>query len=151
MAPDRTQLCCAQVESNNGITSTDRENSPCSPSPPTTLNSRLMLNDDHLHHQHQQQNIVKSEPMELMCNTNQPDENSNESGDIVSATNTDNGPNSLPQGPHSGSSGGGDHEDHDSPIGPYLTASESKLFATAAGSFNFSMAALAADPTGLGG
>lgn len=63
----------------------------------------------------------------------------------------DNGPTtSLPQGPHSGgSSGGGDHDDHDSPMGPYL--SESKLFATAAGSFNFSMAALAADPTGLGG
>lgn len=117
----------------NGISSTDRENSPCSPSP--TLQSRL-----------KDENNVKSEPMELLCSTNQ-DENSNESTDIG---NDNNGPNNLPQGPHSGSSGG-DHDDHDSPIGPYLTPSESKLFATAAGSFNFSMAALAADPTGLGG
>lgn len=82
--------------------------------------------------------------MELLCSTNQ-DDNSNGSGDV-----NDNGPTNLPQGPHSGSSGG-DHDDHDSPIGPYLTPSESKLFATAAGSFNFSMAALAADPASLGG
>lgn len=120
-----------QNEGNNGITSTERENSPCSSSP--TLNSRL--NEDN----------VKSEPMELLCSTNQ-DENSNDSGEVAN----DNGPSNLPQGPHSGSSAG-DHDDHDSPIGPYLTPSESKLFATAAGSFNFSMAALAADPTGLGG
>nr|XP_008197225.1 PREDICTED: broad-complex isoform X1 [Tribolium castaneum]XP_008197226.1 PREDICTED: broad-complex isoform X1 [Tribolium castaneum]XP_008197227.1 PREDICTED: broad-complex isoform X1 [Tribolium castaneum]XP_008197228.1 PREDICTED: broad-complex isoform X1 [Tribolium castaneum] len=119
-----------QNEANNGITSTERENSPCSPSP--TLNSRL--NEEN----------VKSEPMELLCSTNQ-EENSNDSGDVAN----DNGPNNLPQGPHSGSSAG-DHDEHDSPIGPYLTPSESKLFATAAGSFNFSMAALAADPTGLG-
>ncbi|XP_068915135.1 broad-complex core protein isoforms 1/2/3/4/5 isoform X5 [Tenebrio molitor] len=119
------------TEGNNGITSSERENSPCSPSP--TLNSRL--NEDN----------VKSEPMDLLCSTN-PDENSNDSGEVAN----DNGPNNLPQGPHSGSSAG-DHDDHDSPIGPYLTPSESKLFATAAGSFNFSMAALAADPTGLGG
>lgn len=84
--------------------------------------------------------------MELLCGTNQ-EENSNES---AGEAQNDNGPTNLPQGPHSGSSGG-DHDDHDSPIGPYLTPSESKLFATAAGSFNFSMAALAADPTGLGG
>lgn len=90
-------------------------------------------------------NTIKSEPMDLLCSTNQED-NSNGSADVTS----DNGPTNLPQGPHSGSSGG-DHDDHDSPIGPYLTPSESKLFATAAGSFNFSMAALAADPTGLGG
>lgn len=122
-----------EQEGNNGITSTDRENSPCSPSP-TTLNSRL-----------NEENNVKTEPMELLCTTN-PEENSNDSGDV----HNDNGPNNLPQGPHSGSSAG-DHDDHDSPIGPYLTPSESKLFATAAGSFNFSMAALAADPTGLGG
>ena len=120
-----------QNEGNNGITSTDRENSPCSPSP--TLNSRLA------------EDAVKTEPMELLCPTNQ-DENSNDSGEAPN----DNGPNNLPQGPHSGSSAG-DHDDHLSPIGPYLTPSESKLFATAAGSFNFSMAALAADPTGLGG
>ncbi|KAJ8957340.1 hypothetical protein NQ318_004819 [Aromia moschata] len=120
----------------NGISSTERENSPCSPSP-TTLHSRCNENNE---------NNVKNEPMELICSTN-PEENSNDSTD---ATN-DNGPNNLPQGPHSGSSGGGDHEDHDSTIGPYLTPSESKLFATAAGSFNFSMAALAADHTGLGG
>lgn len=118
-------------EGNNGISTTDRENSPCSPSP-TGLGR---LNDD---------GGVKNEPMELLCSTK--DENSNDSGDIA----TDNGPNNLPQGPHSGSSGG-DHDDHDSPIGPYLTPSESKLFAAATGSFNFSMAALAADPTGLGG
>ncbi|KAJ8986175.1 hypothetical protein NQ317_005649 [Molorchus minor] len=121
----------------NGISSTDRENSPCSPSP-TILHSRCNDNNE---------NNVKNEPMELICSTN-PDDNSNDSTD---ATNTDNGPNNLPQGPHSGGSSGGDHEDHDSTIGPYLTPSESKLFATAAGSFNFSMAALAADPTGLGG
>lgn len=83
--------------------------------------------------------------MELLCSTNQ-EENSDESADVAN----DNGAPNLPQGPHSGSSAG-DHEDHDSPIGPYLTPTESKLFATAAGSFNFSMAALAADPTGLGG
>lgn len=83
--------------------------------------------------------------MDLLCSTNQ-EEISNESGEVMN----DNGPTNLPQGPHSGSSGG-DHDDHDSPMTPYLTPSESKLFATAAGSFNFSMAALAADPTGLGG
>lgn len=49
------------------------------------------------------------------------------------------------------SGGGGDHDDHDSAISPYLTPTESKLFATAAGSFNFSMAALAGDPSVLGG
>ncbi|KAJ8963755.1 hypothetical protein NQ314_005406, partial [Rhamnusium bicolor] len=118
----------------NGISSTDRENSPCSPSP--TLHSRCNENNE---------NNVKNEPMELICSTN-PEDNSNDSTEVTN----DNGPNNLPQGPHSGSSGG-DHEDHDSTIGPYLTPSESKLFATAAGSFNFSMAALAADPTGLGG
>ncbi|XP_044253477.1 broad-complex core protein isoforms 1/2/3/4/5 isoform X3 [Tribolium madens] len=128
--PTPTPQFKSENEANNGITSTERENSPCSPSP--TLNSRL--NEEN----------VKSEPMELLCSTNQ-DENSNDSGDVAN----DNGPNNLPQGPHSGSSAG-DHDDHDSPIGPYLTPSESKLFATAAGSFNFSMAALAADPTGLG-
>lgn len=37
----------------NGISSTERESSPCSPSP---------RNDG---------NDIKSEPMELMCNTNQ--------------------------------------------------------------------------------
>lgn len=117
----------------NGISSTDREGSPCSPSP--TNNTRTHNDDGN----------IKSEPMELLCSTNQ-DEHSNDSADIP----TDNGPTNLPQGPHSGSSGG-DHDDHDSPIGPYLTPTESKLFASAAGSFNFSMAALAADPTGLGG
>jgi len=92
---------------------------------------------------------IKSEPMELLCPGSggggggiNPEDNSNDSD----APN-DNGPSNLPQGPHSGSSGG-DHDDHDSPIGPYLTPTESKLFP---GSFNFSMAALAADPTGLGG
>lgn len=117
----------------NGISSTEREGSPCSTSP--SQNSRI--NND--------EGNVKSEPMELLCSTNQ-DDNSNDSTDLP----TDNGPSKLTQGPHSGSSGG-DHDDHDSPIGPYLTPTESKLFATAAGSFNFSMAALAADPTGLGG
>lgn len=118
----------------NGISSTERDNSPCSPSP--THNSRTNNNDD-----------IKSEPMELLCSTNQDGENSNDSTDLPN----DNGPsNNMPQGPLSGSSGG-DHDDHDSPIGPYLTPSESKLFATAAGSFNFSMAALAADPSALGG
>lgn len=72
---------------------------------------------------------------------------SNDSGEGAP---NENGPNNLPHGPHSGGSSGGDHDDHDSPIGPYLTPSESKLFATAAGSFNFSMAALAADPSALG-
>ncbi|KAF5294692.1 hypothetical protein FQR65_LT10709 [Abscondita terminalis] len=123
-----------KIESEgNGITSTDREHSPCSPSP--THNNRMNNNDD-----------VKSEPMELLCSTNQDADNSNDSGEAPN----DNGPSSnMPQGPLSGSSGG-DHDDHDSPIGPYLTPSESKLFATAAGSFNFSMAALAADPSALG-
>ncbi|XP_065155681.1 broad-complex core protein isoforms 1/2/3/4/5 isoform X3 [Atheta coriaria] len=110
----------------NGISSTEHGSSPSSPSP--TSNSR---------------DEVKSEPMEMLCTTNQ-DDHSNDSNDV----NNDNGSN-LPQGPHSGSSGG-DHDDHDSPIGNYLTPTESKLFATAAGSYNFSMAALA-DPTGLGG
>lgn len=117
----------------NGISSTEREGSPCSPSPTSISRS------------HNEESTVKSEPMELLCSTNQ-EENSNDSAEMPN----DNGPTNLPQGPHSGSSGG-DHDDHDSPIGPYLTPTESKLFATAAGSFNFSMAALAADPTGLGG
>ncbi|KAF2901256.1 hypothetical protein ILUMI_04923 [Ignelater luminosus] len=120
----------------NGISSTERDNSPCSPSL-THNSSRTNNNEDN----------VKSEPMELLCSTNQEADNSNDSTDAPN----DNGPSSnMPQGPLSGSSGG-DHDDHDSPIGPYLTPSESKLFATAAGSFNFSMAALAADPSGLGG
>ncbi|XP_023021247.1 broad-complex core protein isoform X4 [Leptinotarsa decemlineata] len=118
----------------NGISSTERENSPCSPSP-TTLHSRC-TNDNNEN--------VKNEPMELLCGTNQ-DGDSNDSTDMTN----EHGPNNLPQGPHSGSSGG-DHDDHDSAISPYLTP-ESKLFATAAGSFNFSMAALAGDPTSLGG
>ncbi|XP_060521499.1 broad-complex core protein isoforms 1/2/3/4/5-like isoform X2 [Cylas formicarius] len=124
-----------EIAEGNGISSTDRENSPCSPSP--NLQHTRCNNDSN-------ENNVKSEPMELLCSTNQPDENSNDSGE---ATTTDNGANNLPHGPHSGSSLG-EHDDHDSPIGPYL--SESKLFATAAGTFNFSMAALAADPSALG-
>lgn len=60
----------------------------------------------------------------------------------------ENGP-SLPQGPHSGSSTG-EHDERESVVSPYLTATESKLFAQAGG-FNFSMAALAADPNALGG
>ncbi|CAH1136089.1 unnamed protein product [Ceutorhynchus assimilis] len=127
-----------EIIEGNGISSTERENSPCSPSPTHPL-SRC--------HSDSNENNVKNEPMELMCSTNQPDDNSNDSGE---GTPNENGPNNLPHGPHSGGSSGGDHEDHDSPIGPYLTPSESKLFATAAGSFNFSMAALAADPTALG-
>lgn len=126
-----------EVIEGNGISSTDRENSPCSPSPTHPL-SRC--------HSDSNENNVKNEPMELMCSTNQPDENSNDSGE---GTPNENGPNNLTHGPHSGGSSGGDHDDHDSPIGPYLTPSESKLFATAAGSFNFSMAALA-DPATLG-
>jgi len=50
----------------NGISSTDRENSPCSPSPTHPL-SRC--------HSDSNENNVKNEPMELMCSTNQPDEN----------------------------------------------------------------------------
>lgn len=135
-----TTIIKNDIDGNNGISSTERENSPaCSPSP-TLITSRCTNNDE---------NNVKSEPMELLhCSTNQ-DDNSNDSGDLANDHNHRPN-NNLPQGPHSGSSGG-DHDDHDSPIGPYLTPSESKLFATAAGSFNFSMAALAADPTGLGG
>ncbi|XP_066140410.1 broad-complex core protein isoforms 1/2/3/4/5 isoform X10 [Euwallacea fornicatus] len=128
----------SDVIEGNGISSTDRENSPCSPSPTHPL-SRC--------HSDSNENNVKNEPMELMCSTNQPDENSNDSGE---GTPNENGPNNLTHGPHSGGSSGGDHDDHDSPIGPYLTPAESKLFATAAGSFNFSMAALAADPAALG-
>lgn len=44
-----------------------------------------------------------------------------------------------------------DHDDHDFRIHPAFLANESKLFATAAGTFNFSMAALAGDHTGLAG
>lgn len=121
----------------NGISSTENESRPCSPSP--TSNNTTRMTED----------TVKSEPMELLCSSagggGVQEDNSNDSD-----TPNDNGPSNLPQGPHSGSSGG-DHDDHDSPIGPYLTPTESKLFASAAGSFNFSMAALAADPTGLGG
>lgn len=87
--------------------------------------------------------------MELLCSTNNQDDNSNDSGDT--ATPNDSKPTNLPQGPHSGSSVG-EHEDQDSPIGgpPYLTPSESKLFATTASGFNFTMAALAAETSGLG-
>ncbi|KRT84779.1 BTB domain-containing protein, partial [Oryctes borbonicus] len=129
----------ADVE-GNGISSTENESRPCSPSP-TNNNAVSRMSED----------PVKSEPMELLCSGsgggggggggNQHEDNSNDSD----AAN-DNGPSNLPQGPHSGSSGG-DHEDHDSPMGPYLTPTDSKLFA---GNFNFGMA-LAADPTGLGG
>ncbi|KAL1494509.1 hypothetical protein ABEB36_010095 [Hypothenemus hampei] len=127
-----------ELVEGNGISSTDRENSPCSPSPTHPL-SRC--------HSDSNENNVKNEPMELLCSNNQADENSNDSGE---GTQNENGPNNLPHGPHSGGSSGGDHDDHDSPIGPYLTPAESKLFATTAGSFNFSMAALAADPAALG-
>ncbi|KAL3274239.1 hypothetical protein HHI36_015650 [Cryptolaemus montrouzieri] len=121
----------------NGISSTERENSPISPSPPSS-GTQARCNE----------NNVKSEPMELLCSTNNQDDNSNDSGDTVAPN--DNGPTNLPQGPHSGSSAG-DHDDHDSPLGapPYLT--DSKLFATAASGFNFTMAALAADHSALGG
>ncbi|CAG9864961.1 unnamed protein product [Phyllotreta striolata] len=124
----------------NGISSTDREASPCSPSP-TLVHSRCNNNDN-------DNNNIKNEPMELLCSTNQ-DDNSNDSADITN----DNGAGPGQGGPHSGGSsgGGGDHDDHDSAISPYLTPTESKLFATAAGSFNFSMAALAGDPSVLGG
>nr|CAD7580202.1 unnamed protein product [Timema californicum] len=46
-----------------------------------------------------------------------------------------------------------DQDDHDSiqQVSSYLTAAESKLFASSAGSFNFSMAALAADASNLSG
>ncbi|XP_018332979.1 broad-complex core protein isoforms 1/2/3/4/5 isoform X2 [Agrilus planipennis] len=119
----------------NGISSTERE-SPCSLSPSNT--SRTNNNDENM----------KSEPMELLCSTNQEGDNSNDSAD----GNNDSMPSSnLPQGGPMSTNSMGDHDDHDSPIGPYLTPSESKLFATAAGTFNFSMAALAADPTALGG
>ncbi|KAF7265753.1 hypothetical protein GWI33_020835 [Rhynchophorus ferrugineus] len=128
----------SDVIEGNGISSTERENSPCSPSP-TLQHSRC--------HSDSNENNVKNEPMELLVSTNQPDDNSNDSGE---PTTNENGPSNLPHGPHSGGSSGGDHEDHDSPIGTYLTPSESKLFATAAGTFNFSMAALAADPAALG-
>ncbi|XP_072376544.1 broad-complex core protein isoform X2 [Diabrotica undecimpunctata] len=124
----------------NGISSTDREASPCSPSP-TLLHSRMNNNDN-------DNNNIKNEPMELLCTTNQED-NSNDSTDVTNDNGGIGGPHG---GPHSGSSGGGgDHDDHDSAISPYLTPTESKLFATAAGSFNFSMAALAGDPSMLGG
>ncbi|XP_050311414.1 broad-complex core protein isoforms 1/2/3/4/5 isoform X2 [Anthonomus grandis grandis] len=132
-------LTKSEIVEGNGISSTDRENSPCSPSPTHPL-SRC--------HSDSNENNVKNEPIEMMCSTNQPDENSNDSGENAP---NENGPNNLPHGPHSGGSSAGDHDDHDSPIAPYLTPSESnKLFATAAGGFNFSMAALAADPAALG-
>ncbi|XP_049817701.1 broad-complex core protein isoforms 1/2/3/4/5 isoform X2 [Aethina tumida] len=122
----------------NGISSTERENSPCSPSP--ILHSRCKEED-----------AVKNEPMELLCSTNQDENSVDSSADAGGGGAAGNGPTNLPQGPHSGGSSAGDHDDHDSPMGPYLTPSESKLFATAAGGFNFSMAALAADPSSLGG
>lgn len=103
----------------------------------------------------------KNEPMELLCGgANNPDDNSDDSATEHGSINDNVGGggmpgvhNSLPQGPHSGgSSGDREHDDRDSAISPYLTATESKLFASAtAGGFNFSMAALAADPSALGG
>lgn len=103
----------------------------------------------------------KNEPMELLCGgANNQDDNSDDSvteqgsiNDNVVGGGISGVQNSLPQGPHSGgSSGERDHDDRDSAISPYLTATESKLFASAtAGGFNFSMAALAADPSALGG
>nr|CBJ05861.1 broad-complex, isoform Z5 [Blattella germanica] len=90
---------------------------------------------------------VKSEPLELLCGTAEMD-NSNDS---VEATGGD-----IPSAGHQQSSlSAGDHDDHDSiqghPASAYL-ASESKLFASAtSGSFNFSMAALAADHPALPG
>ncbi|VEN52222.1 unnamed protein product [Callosobruchus maculatus] len=116
---------------------------------------------------------IKNEPMELLCQGGgggMDDVGSDDSNDIKH--HNDNGLNNLPQvrenGAHSvgsnstgggggggenrGGGGGGDHDDHaGSAISPYLTPTESKLFATAAGTFNFSMAALAADPSALGG
>lgn len=95
--------------------------------------------------------------MDLLCGTNMEPDNSDDSDVGGTIGGGDGGGigsnNSLPQGPHSGGSGPlNDHDDHESTIGPYLTPSESKLFATAAASgFNFSMAALAADPSALGG
>ncbi|CAH1100035.1 unnamed protein product, partial [Psylliodes chrysocephalus] len=58
----------------NGISSTDREASPCSPSP--TLHSRCNNNDNN------DNNNIKNEPMELLCSTNQED-NSNDSADMT--------------------------------------------------------------------
>lgn len=93
-----------------------------------------------------------------MCvGANNQDDNSDDSATEHGSINDNGGggstggQNSLPQGPHSGgSSGDRDHDDRDNAISPYLTATENKLFASAAG-FNFSMAALAADPSALGG
>ncbi|KAJ9577416.1 hypothetical protein L9F63_006010, partial [Diploptera punctata] len=87
---------------------------------------------------------VKSEPLELLCGTAEMD-NSNDS---VEATGGDGG---QQQSSHSA----GDHDDHDSiqghPSSAYLST-ESKLFASAtSGTFNFSMAALAADHPALPG
>lgn len=100
----------------------------------------------------------KNEPMELLCGgANNQDDNSDDSATEHGSINDNGGgitvgQNSLPQGPHSGgSSGDRDHEDRDSAISPYLTATESKLFASTTGGFNFTMAALAADPSALGG
>nr|CAH7744835.1 unnamed protein product [Callosobruchus chinensis] len=131
----------------------------CSPSPtsrcPDDSGGRLSGN-------------IKNEPMELLCQGGgggMDDVGSDDSNDIKH--HIDNGLNNLPQGAHSvgsnstgggggggenrGGGGGGDQDDHDSSaISPYLTPTESKLFATAAGTFNFSMAALAADPSALG-
>ena len=90
---------------------------------------------------------VKSEPLELLCGTAEMD-NSNDS---VEAT----GGDGTTGGQQQSSLSAGDHEDHDSiqghPSSAYLST-ESKLFASAtSGTFNFSMAALAADHPALPG
>ena len=90
---------------------------------------------------------VKSEPLELLCGTAEMD-NSNDSVEAMGGD----GPTG---GQQQSSLSTGDHDDHDSiqghPSSAYLST-ESKLFASAtSGTFNFSMAALAADHPALPG
>ncbi|CAG9824686.1 unnamed protein product, partial [Phaedon cochleariae] len=118
----------------NGISSTgtDRDRSPCSPT--ATVLSRCHDNNNH-------DPIKREPPADPPCDSREPpsDDSADGANGLVA--------HGLAHGPLSGSSG--DPEDQDGAIGAYLTAGEGKMFAGAG--FNFSMAALAADPTGLGG
>ncbi|XP_066998122.2 broad-complex core protein isoform X2 [Anabrus simplex] len=91
---------------------------------------------------------VKTEPVELLCGKTEGD-NSNDSVEAA----TEVGGGSHQQSSQSAE----DQQDHDSIQGhlgsAYLSTPESKLFGsvTSGGSFNFSMAALSADHSGLSG
>ncbi|XP_055296646.1 broad-complex core protein isoforms 1/2/3/4/5 isoform X4 [Sitodiplosis mosellana] len=120
------------ASNGNGLSSSSTDKDSLTPSPPNRLNDN-----------------VKSEPMELVCSNHNlaSDEQSNDSvGDHdIKYLGGNDGKGSL----SSNNDDDIDNSIHSHTAPPFLLG-ENKLFSTP-GSFNFSMAALAADPNTLAG